>query len=101
MKIKDFCTNSAKTTSWWLYRLFFLQQRVLDDLSSSLYNLLQGFKNEALLQFGEAKNVVDYWGTMLLEKEDLTIASMGQSEAGILEYHYGRIDSLRYFHRYF
>ncbi|XP_020581812.1 tetratricopeptide repeat protein 27 homolog isoform X2 [Phalaenopsis equestris] len=95
MKIKEFCSNSAKTTSWWLCRLFLLQQRVLDDLSSSLYNLLQIFKNEVLSQFGEMKNVVDYWGTMLNEKEAMTIASMGQIEAGILEYHYGRIDSSR------
>ncbi|KAH0460327.1 hypothetical protein IEQ34_010990 [Dendrobium chrysotoxum] len=95
LKIKDFCTNSAKTTSWWLCRLFLLQQRILDDLSSSLYNLLQVFKNEALLQFGEVKDVVKYWGAVLHEKEALAIASMLQVEAGIIEYHYGRIDSSR------
>ncbi|KAI0507230.1 hypothetical protein KFK09_013352 [Dendrobium nobile] len=95
LKIKDFCTNSAKTTSWWLCRVFLLQQRILDDLSSSLYNLLQVFKNEALLQFGEAKDVVKYWGAVLHEKEALAIASILQVEAGIIEYHYGRIDSSR------
>ncbi|KAK8967104.1 hypothetical protein KSP40_PGU009255 [Platanthera guangdongensis] len=102
IKLKNFCKTGifcsldfAKTTSWWLCRLILLQQRILDDLSSSLYNLLQVFKNEALLQFSEEKCVLNYWGTMLHENEARTIASMVQLEAGIIEYHYGRIDLSR------
>ncbi|KAG0480158.1 hypothetical protein HPP92_011016 [Vanilla planifolia] len=76
-------------------RLLLLQQRILDDLSSSLYNLLQVFKNETILNFGEKNSVKQYWGTLLHDNEALTVASMLQLEAGIMEYQYGRIDSSR------
>ncbi|KAG0448902.1 hypothetical protein HPP92_027588 [Vanilla planifolia] len=102
LKIQDFCrtdifsySNAPKTTSWWLCRLLLLQQRILDDLSSSLYNLLQVFKNETILNFGEKNSVKQYWGTLLHDNEALTVASMLQLEAGIMEYQYGRIDSSR------
>lgn len=91
----DSCLNGSRSISWWLSRLILLQQRILDELSSSLYDLLQLFKNNTLLQFGELEKVTNYWGSMLYEGEALTIVSLSQLEAGIIDYKYGRVDSLR------
>ncbi|PKA64070.1 putative UDP-N-acetylglucosamine--peptide N-acetylglucosaminyltransferase SPINDLY [Apostasia shenzhenica] len=101
MKTKDLCTwmfshsSAGRSISWWLCRVVLLQQRILDELSSSLYNLLQVFKKDSLFQFGVVNNVINYWDMMLDEKEAVTIVSMVQIEAGLIEYHYGCVDSSR------
>ncbi|KAJ6792838.1 tetratricopeptide repeat protein 27-like protein [Iris pallida] len=95
MRGRESCLSGTKSISWWLCRLIFLQQRILDELSSSLYDLLQVYKNETLSQFGELKNVVDYWGSVLHNGEAVEIVSMAQLEAGIVEYKYCRVDSSR------
>ncbi|XP_038982519.1 LOW QUALITY PROTEIN: tetratricopeptide repeat protein 27 homolog [Phoenix dactylifera] len=95
MEGEDSCLNGSRSISWWLSRLVLLQQRILDELSSSLYDLLQLFKNNTLLQFGELEKVTNYWGSMLYEGEALRIVSMSQLEAGIIDYKYGRVDSSR------
>lgn len=87
--------SGTRSISWWLCRLILLQQRILDELSSSLYDLLQVCKKEILNQFGELDYVINYWGSLLYEGEAAAIVSMAQLEAGILEYKYARVDSLR------
>ncbi|ONK58614.1 uncharacterized protein A4U43_C09F14870 [Asparagus officinalis] len=92
---RDSCLSGTRSISWWLCRLILLQQRILDELSSSLYDLLQVCKKEILNQFGELDYVINYWGSLLYEGEAAAIVSMAQLEAGILEYKYARVDSLR------
>lgn len=89
------CVSGSRGSSWWLCRLLLLQQRILDELSSSLYGLLQVFKEEILHLFGRPESIISYWGSMLYDGEDLQIATVVQLEAGILEYKYGRVDSSR------
>ncbi|XP_010933771.1 uncharacterized protein [Elaeis guineensis] len=95
MEGEDSCLNGSRSISWWLSRLILLQQRILDELSSSLYDLVQLFKNNTLLQFGELEKVTNYWGSMLYEGEALRIVSMSQLEAGIIDHKYSRADSSR------
>ncbi|WOL10567.1 tetratricopeptide repeat protein [Canna indica] len=87
--------NGCRTLYWWLCRLFLLQQRILEELSSSLYDILQLFKYSTLSQFGKAEHVATYWGIMLYEGEASAIASLAHLEAGIIENKYGRVDSSR------
>ncbi|XP_022134957.1 tetratricopeptide repeat protein 27 homolog [Momordica charantia] len=82
-----------KSISWWLYRVVLFQQRILDERSSSLFDLLQVLMGEALLDFGILENVKSYWGANLHEGEASAIVSMVHLEAGIMEYYYGRVDS--------
>ncbi|XP_023002638.1 tetratricopeptide repeat protein 27 homolog [Cucurbita maxima] len=82
-----------KSISWWLARVVFLQQRILDERSSSLFEHLHVLMGESLLHFGILENVKSYWGTNLREGEASTIVSMVHLEAGIMEYYYGRVDS--------
>lgn len=89
------CINGCRTLCWWLCRLFFLQQKILEELSSSLYNNLQLFKVSTLNHFGDSVHVADYWGSMLYEGESLQIVSLAYLEAGIIEHKYGRVDSSR------
>lgn len=84
-----------KSISWWLARVLLFQQRILDERSSSLFDHLQVLMGEALVDFGTQENVKSYWGANLQEGEAPMIVSMIHLEAGIMEYHYGRVDSCR------
>ncbi|KAJ0974555.1 hypothetical protein J5N97_016520 [Dioscorea zingiberensis] len=93
--VMDIGRIGNRTTSWWLCRLTLLQQRISDELSSSLYELLKIFRDETLLHFGKSENIMDYWGSMSYKEEALMIASVAYLEAAILEYKYGRVDDSR------
>jgi len=95
MEGKGSCLSDASSISWWLCRLILLQQRISDELVSSLYDLLQVCKREILNQFGELDYVINYWGSLLCEGEASIIVSMAQLEAGIIEHNYSRVDSSR------
>lgn len=84
--------DGVRTIAWWLARVLFLQQRLLDDHSSFLFDLLQVFMHESLCHMGSLENLKDYWGT---NDDSLTILSMLHLEAGIMELYYGRVDSFR------
>jgi len=81
--------------SWWLARVLLLQQRVLDERSSSLSDLLHVYMGEALQQFGTSEVVRSCWEDGLRNGESLDIVSMLHLESGIMEYRYGRVDSCR------
>ncbi|KAK9191297.1 hypothetical protein WN943_019909 [Citrus x changshan-huyou] len=49
--------NGIRTISWWLTRLLLMHQRILDERSSSLYDLLKVFMDETLQHFGTLENV--------------------------------------------
>lgn len=85
-----------KSISWWLARLLLIEQRILDKLSSSLFDLLQVSMSETLHHFGTLEQVTSYWGANLHSEEACTIVSIVHLEAGIMEHTYGRIDSCRY-----
>ena len=87
--------NGVRSISWWLARVILFQQRVLDERSSSLFDLLQVFMGETFHHFGASEKVSNYWGAELHEEELSSIVSMLHLEAGILEYTYGRVDSSR------
>ncbi|KAL6338083.1 hypothetical protein AAG906_010651 [Vitis piasezkii] len=87
--------NGVRSISWWLARVILFQQRVLDERSSSLFDLLQVFMGETFHHFGSSEKVSNYWGAELHEEELSSIVSMLHLEAGILEYTYGRVDSSR------
>ncbi|CAK9187948.1 unnamed protein product [Ilex paraguariensis] len=87
--------DGVNSISWWLARILLLQQRLLDERSSSLFDLLQVFMNETLGNFGSVEEVVGYWGSKLREGEARTIVSMLHLEVGIMEHIYGRTDSSR------
>ncbi|XP_074269469.1 uncharacterized protein LOC141592626 [Silene latifolia] len=103
MKTRDllFCETAIHglaTSTWWLARLILLQQHILDECCSSLFDLLQVFMAECLSRFGDAENARSYWGALLDEDEALTIVSMVQLEAGLVERAFKRVDHAR---RYF
>ncbi|XP_078447813.1 protein prenylyltransferase superfamily protein [Wolffia australiana] len=81
------------SVSWWLCRLTFVQQKILDNLSSSLYTSLQDLMSNTLRQFGSLDCISLYWPSQLYEKEASTIVSMAHLEVGIIEQAYGRVDS--------
>ncbi|KAH9771568.1 TPR REGION domain-containing protein [Citrus sinensis] len=63
MKTKDLLSdatvlpvNGIRTISWWLTRLLLMHQRILDERSSSLYDLLKVFMAETLQHFGTLEN---------------------------------------------
>lgn len=87
--------SGTRSISWWLLRLTLFQQRVLDELLSSLYDLLQVLKSETLHHFGNVDNLSGYWSTNLHEGEALSILTMAYLEAGIIEHTYSRVDSAR------
>ncbi|KAK9291541.1 hypothetical protein L1049_019489 [Liquidambar formosana] len=90
--------DGIRSISWWLARVILIQQRILDERSSSLLDLSQVFMGETLNHFGTMENVTNYWGDKLHEEEALAIVAMLHLEAGIMEHTYGRVDSCR---RYF
>ncbi|EEF35796.1 conserved hypothetical protein [Ricinus communis] len=102
MKIKDLLFGGSlasiygiRTISWWLVRILLVQQRILDELSSSLFDLLQVYMGETLHHFGTLEQVTNYWGAKLLDEDASCIVSMVHLEAGIIEHAYGRVDSCR------
>ncbi|EOA19932.1 hypothetical protein CARUB_v10000181mg [Capsella rubella] len=102
LKLKDllFATTATETfevrsISWWLVRVLLIHQRVLHELSSSLFELLQVYMAEALDHFGALEKVKSYWTTKLLEDEASSITSTIHLEACVLQYIYGRIDPSR------
>lgn len=102
MRMKDLLSGGIlspkigfRSLSWWLARVLLLQQRILDERSSSLFDLLQVHMSEALQQFGDSEAVTSYWDANLRVGESSAVVSMIHLEAGILEYVYGRTDSCR------
>ncbi|KAH9707044.1 TPR REGION domain-containing protein [Citrus sinensis] len=85
--------NVTGTISWWLTRLLLMHQRILDELSSSLYDLLKVFMAETLQNFGTLVNVSTYWGNQLHGINPSEIVSTFHLEAGLLEHIYRRVDS--------
>ncbi|KAG8645460.1 hypothetical protein MANES_10G067101v8 [Manihot esculenta] len=84
-----------RSISWWLARILLLQQRILDEHSSELFDLLQVNMGETLHHFGTLEQVTSYWGTNLYDDEASSIVSTVHLEAGITDYAYGRVDSCR------
>lgn len=87
--------DGLQSMSWWLARVLFIHQRVLDERSSSLFDLLHVFVAESLHHFGTLEKVSGYWGPKLGDEEKKVIVSMVHLEAGMVEHSYGRIDSCR------
>lgn len=86
-------SSSVKSISWWLARLLLCQQKLLDDRSSTLFDLLQVYTIESLNQFGTSEKARDYWNSEISSDDALTIVSALHLEAGIMELSYGRTDS--------
>ncbi|XP_075516483.1 uncharacterized protein LOC142551240 [Primulina tabacum] len=84
--------DGVRTITWWLARALFLQQRLLAEHSSFVFDLLQVFMRESFCHMGSLENLKDYWGT---SDDSLTILSMLHLEMGIMELYYGRVDSFR------
>lgn len=84
-----------RSISWWLLRTLIIHQQILDERSSTLFELLQVFKGEISSHFGSLEKVTSYWGTQLQDGEASTIVSMIHLEAGVLEYIYARLDPCR------
>lgn len=83
------------SVSWWLFRISMFQQNILDELSSSLFDQVQVYKNKMLGHFGELENVSIYWDSLLCDGEGSYFVSAAFLEAGIAEYKYGRVDASR------
>ncbi|CAJ1975358.1 unnamed protein product [Sphenostylis stenocarpa] len=94
MRVKDIGVEMG-SLAWWLARVLLTQQRVLDERSSSLSDLLHVYMGEALQMFGTREQVQSYWQDDLHNGESSAIVSMLHLEAGIIEYLYGRVDSCR------
>lgn len=89
------CEYGIRSLSWWLARVTLLHQRILDDRSSSLFDLLHVFTSETLNHFGTLEKVTSYWGNKLRNGEGLELVSLIHLEAGMMEYIYARVDSCR------
>lgn len=99
MRMKDLSFGGAmielRSLSWWLARVLLLHQRILDERSSSLFDLLHVYVAETLQQYGNSEAVKGYWDANLCNGESSAVVSMVHLEAGIMEYVYGRVDSCR------
>ncbi|KAF0907829.1 hypothetical protein E2562_020891 [Oryza meyeriana var. granulata] len=93
--IKSLDPTYCCSVSWWLCRLSMVQQNIVDELSSTLFDQIQEYKNKTLAHFGELENVFSYWGPLLCDGEGSYFVSAALLEAGIAEYKYGRIDQSR------
>ncbi|KAK3124903.1 hypothetical protein QOZ80_7BG0595860 [Eleusine coracana subsp. coracana] len=87
--------SDGLSVSWWLFRVSMLQQNILDELSSSLFDQVQVYKNKMLGHFGELKSISAYWGYLLYDEEGSYFVSAALLEAGIAGYKYGRVDASR------
>ncbi|EXB68722.1 Tetratricopeptide repeat protein 27-like protein [Morus notabilis] len=83
MRTKDLLSEGFRSISWWLSRVILTQQRIMDDRSSSLFDLLQVFTRETLNHFGTLDKLTSYWGASLHNAEGLTIVSMVHLEADV------------------
>ncbi|CAN0914414.1 Tetratricopeptide repeat protein 27 homolog [Linum grandiflorum] len=99
MKTKDLLfkgsvssTYGMRSTSWWLSRVLYTEQRVLHELSSSVFDFLQVYVVEMLNHFDSREKVTNYWGAKLLDEEASTLVSIANLEAGIIRQHYGHVD---------
>jgi len=96
MRMKDLSVDiRIRSLTWWLGRVLLLEQRILDERSSTLFDLLHAYMSEALQQFGTSEQVQSYWEVDLHDGESLAIVSLLHLEAGIMEYAYGRVDPCR------
>ncbi|KAJ8562365.1 hypothetical protein K7X08_011656 [Anisodus acutangulus] len=91
----DSGADGARSISWWLARLLIIQQKLLDDRSSSLFDLLHVFTRESLQHIGSLEKVRDYWASLISEEDASAIVSMLHLEAGIMELTYSRVDASR------
>lgn len=82
--------DGIRSMSWWLARALFLHQKLLDERSSSLFDLLLVFTNESFSYLGTLEKIKEYW---CWDEDCFTILSMLQLETGILELYYGRVDA--------
>ncbi|CAM8899236.1 unnamed protein product [Rhodiola kirilowii] len=89
-----------RTISWWLARINFIQQKIMDERSSSLFDSLQVLVNETLDHFGTKEKARSYWGdTYCHEEEASSMTAMLHLEAGFMDQTYGRLDKCRlHFH---
>lgn len=78
-------TGAVRSISWWLFRSLLIHQKLMDQLSSSLFNLLQVSSCESLLHFGALGNVLNYLDTKLSEEDASTIVSVLHLEVGIID----------------
>ncbi|KAL9663455.1 hypothetical protein QQ045_018841 [Rhodiola kirilowii] len=86
-----------RTISWWLARINFIQQKIMYDRSSSLFDSLQVLVNETLDHFGTKEKVRSYWGdTYCHEEEASSMTAMIHLETGFMDQTYGRLDKCRY-----
>ncbi|GKV20826.1 hypothetical protein SLEP1_g30887 [Rubroshorea leprosula] len=88
-------TFGLRSISWWIFRVLFIHQRILDERSSTLFDILQVLIGETLDHFGTPEETTHYWGCKLQDGEALAIVSVVHLEAGVLEYIYGRVDSCK------
>ncbi|GAB2268360.1 hypothetical protein Dimus_003325 [Dionaea muscipula] len=100
MKTKDTLfggniVDGVKSISWWSARLLLLQQRILNERCSSLFDLLQVFIAESLHHFDDMEKVASYWSEHILEEEASSIVSTLRLEAGLVELAFGRVYSAR------
>ncbi|XP_060172174.1 uncharacterized protein LOC132603231 isoform X2 [Lycium barbarum] len=91
----DSGADGARSISWWLARLLIIQQKLLDDRSSSLFDLLQVFTRESLQHIGSLEKVRYYWASLIPEEDASAVVSMLHLEAGIMELTYSRVDASR------
>ncbi|XP_057779413.1 uncharacterized protein LOC130997991 [Salvia miltiorrhiza] len=82
--------DGIRSTSWWLARALFLHQKLLDERSSSLFDLLQVCTNESFSYLGTLEKIEEYWSP---NEDCSTILSMLRLETGMLELYYGRVDT--------
>ncbi|XP_051118224.1 uncharacterized protein LOC127242645 [Andrographis paniculata] len=75
---------------WWLVRALFLHQKLLDERSSPLFDLLQVYAHESLFHLGTLEKIKDYW---CVGEGCSTILSILRLEVEILELYYGRVDA--------
>ncbi|GFP84288.1 tetratricopeptide repeat protein 27 homolog [Phtheirospermum japonicum] len=82
--------DGVRSITWWLARALFLHQKLLDERSSVLFDLLQVLTHESLFHFGTLEKTKDYW---CANEDCSTILPMLHLELGILELYYGRVDT--------
>lgn len=93
--IQSLDPSDCWSVSWWLFRISMFKQNILDELSSSLFDQVQVYKNKTLGHFGEVEKVSTYWNSLLCDEEGSSFVSVAFLEAGIAEYKYGRVDASR------
>ena len=54
MRMKDLSVD-IRSLTWWLGRVLLLERRILDEQSSTLFDLSHAYMGEALQQFGTSE----------------------------------------------